>query len=412
MEETIWKKVRERIAGYADEVFRLQKELISIPALSPENGGEGEWRKAEAVRRLMDDIGYDELMEIHAPDSRVPGGLRPNLAYRWSGRSSDLTVWIMSHLDIVPPGDATQWEQDPFQAVLKDGKVIGRGSEDNHQAIVSSLLALKALRESGAVPGRNAGLVFVSDEETGSRYGIGHVLKTRPDLFRKEDLIVIPDAGDPAGTLIETAEKSILWVMFEVRGKQTHGSTPEKGINAHKAGAHLIVRMDGLHALYPKNDPLFDPPISTFEPTKKEANVPNINTIPGEDRFCFDCRILPDYGLEKIQKQIRAWADEIEKQFGVHVRIGYPQCVQAPPATASDAPVIKALQNSVRAVLGREARTLGIGGGTVAADFRERGLPAVCWTCLDDVAHAPNEYSTIENTLNDAAVFAHLFLQS
>jgi succinyl-diaminopimelate desuccinylase len=412
MEEPLWKEVRERIAGYAGEVFRIQKQLISIPALSPENGGDGEWRKAEAVVRLLDDIGYDGRMDIHAPDGRVPGGLRPNLIFKWKGLSSRETVWIMSHLDVVPPGDLSIWEQDPFQAALKEGKVVGRGAEDNHQAIVSSLLAVKALRETGAVSGRDVGLVFVSDEETGSVHGIGHILKTRPDLFKKEDWIVIPDAGDPRGTLIETAEKSILWILFEVRGKQTHGSTPEKGINAHKAGAHLIVKMDALYGQYDKNDPLFDPPVSTFEPTKKEANIPNINTIPGEDVFCFDCRILPGYGLEQIQKQVRSWADEIEKQFGVHIRIGYPQCVQAPPPTPPGAPVIGVLAKSVRAVLGREARTLGIGGGTVAADFRKCGLPAVCWTCIDDTAHAPNEYSKIENALNDAAVFAHLFLQA
>jgi succinyl-diaminopimelate desuccinylase len=411
MEESMWKKAAGRIAGYGDEVFRLQEKLISIPAISPENGGDGEWRKSEAVADLLEGTGYDERVEIHAPDGRVPGGLRPNLVYRWKGTSPDGTVWIMSHLDVVPAGDLSRWMQDPFRAVLKDGKVVGRGAEDNHQAIVSSLLAVRALRETGIVPRRGIGLAFVSDEETGSAYGIGHVLKTRPDLFKKKDWIVIPDAGDPKGALIETAEKSIIWARFDVRGKQTHGSTPEKGVNAHKAGARLIVKMDRLHRLYPKRDPLFDPPVSTFEPTKKEANVPNINTIPGEDVFCFDCRVLPDYDLGKIKRQIRAWADGIQRQSGVRIRVDYPQYAQAPRPTPVDAPVVEALRRSVRAVLKRKPRTLGIGGGTVAAHFRAHGLNAVCWTCIDDVAHEPEEYCRVKNALNDASVFAHLFLQ-
>ena len=101
------------------------------------------------------------------------------------------------------------------------------------------------------------------------------------------------------------AEKSILWIKCETQGKQTHGSTPEKGKNAHKAAAHFIVKMNELYKVYDKNDPLYDPPISTFEPTKKENNVDNINTIPGSDTVYFDCRILPDYSIEEIKGTVR-----------------------------------------------------------------------------------------------------------
>ncbi len=404
-------KLQNRIVGYGNDVIRIQKMLTACPALSPENGGDGEERKAEIVKKLLDETGYDKLLNVDAPDTRVSSGIRPNFIVRWNGHSNQKTIWIMSHMDIVPPGDLTRWDHDPYDAVLKDGKIIGRGTEDNQQAIVSSLLAIRALRSEGLVPEYDVGFAIVSDEETGSTFGIEHVLNTRPDLFCPQDLIVIPDAGDPEGTVIETAEKSILWIRFEIHGKQTHGSTPEKGSNAHKAGAHLIVRMNDLYKQYPKNNPLFDPPVSTFEPTKKENNVPNINTIPGDDVFYFDCRVLPEVVLEEIQNRIRVWADEIQQQFQVQIQITWPQRVQAPPSTPVDAPVVQALIKAVKAVMGREGRTLGIGGGTVAAHFRERGLHAVCWTCLDDVAHAPNEYSRIENTLNDAKVFAHLFLQ-
>ena len=409
--DSSWNLIRERISGYFDDVVRLQEALIPLPALAPESGGEGEWLKAETVRRFIEAIGVDEWIDIPAPDERVPKGYRPNMTFRWRGRSPDRTVWILSHLDVVPPGDRTQWENDPFRAVFRDGKVIGRGAEDNHQALVSSILAVRAFRETKTAVENGVGLIIVSDEETGSRYGIHHVLNVRPDLFRKTDWIVVPDAGDPDGTLIETAEKSVLWLRFVVKGKQTHGSTPEKGINAHRAGAHLIVKLDGLSRIFSRNDPLFDPPPSTFEPTKKEANVPNVNTVPGEDAFHFDCRVLPDVPLDAVRSQIRDWSNEIEASFGVRVQIEETQATQAPPATPSHSPVVLALKAAVREVLNRDAQTKGIGGGTVAEAFRARGLPAVCWTCIDDTAHTPNEYSKVENTLNDAKVFAHLFMQ-
>ena len=90
-------------------------------------------------------------------------------------------------------------------------------------------------------------MILCSDEETGSKYGVGHVVKNRKDLFKKSDLIIIPDAGNSKGTMIEVAEKSIVWIKFHTRGKQTHGSTPDKGANAHKASCYMVSRLETLH---------------------------------------------------------------------------------------------------------------------------------------------------------------------
>ncbi len=404
-------RIFEKIDSYRDEVFRLQKAMTAIPALAPENGGQGEFEKAEFVKSYLQDLGIEHIEQIDAPDDRVSSGRRPNLIARLPGKSNSKTIWIMSHLDIVPPGELSLWDTDPYEVVEKDGKLFGRGVEDNQQAIVSSLLTLKAFKDASIQPEYDLGLAIVADEEVGSGYGIDYVLKTRKEIFSQNDFIVIPDAGVPDGTMIEVAEKSILWVRCETQGKQTHGSTPEKGVNAHRAAAHLIVKVDELYSIYDTKDMLFDPPISTFEPTKKEANVPNINTIPGEDIVYFDCRILPDTSVERIQSQIRQWADEIEKNMGVKIDITFPQLMPAPKPTPADAPVAEALKSAIKTVMGNDARTMGIGGGTVAAYFRHEGLPAVCWATIDDMAHEPNEYCIIENVLNDAKVFSHLLLQ-
>jgi succinyl-diaminopimelate desuccinylase len=170
--------------------------------------------------------------------------------------------------------------------------------------------------------------------------------------------------------------------------------------------------MNGLYAMFGNFNAVFEPPSSTFEPTKKEANVPNINTIPGEDTVFFDCRILPEYDIREVQKTVRDLADEIEGEFGVRMEIRYPHSVSAPPATAADAPVVLALKQAIREVTGREGKPTGIGGGTVAAILRSAGFPAVCWQTIEDTAHSVNESCVIANVLNDAKVFAHLFLQS
>jgi succinyl-diaminopimelate desuccinylase len=254
------------------------------------------------------------------------------------------------------------------------------------------------------------GIALVADEETGSEKGIDYVLK-KSSPFRREDLIIVPDAGNKDGTMIEVAEKSLLWLKFKTLGVQAHGSTPEKGVNSFRAASFLITELNNLYTAFSEKDSLFDPPISTFEPTKKEPNVPNINTIPGEDIFYMDCRILPKYNLDDVKKKMRDMAAKIEKSFRVLIKMEPVQEAPAAPPTLPDAPVVQALQKAVKAVYQKEGKPTGIGGGTVAALFRRSGFDAACWSTVEETAHQPNEYCVIDNMVGDAKVFAHIFLQ-
>ena len=65
---------------------------------------------------------------------------------------------------------------------------------------------------------------------------------------------------------------------------------------------------------FKKTDRGFDLPQSTFEPTQKEANVSNINTIPGHDVFYLDCRVLPEYPLSTVIDAIKSIAVEVEQK--------------------------------------------------------------------------------------------------
>jgi succinyl-diaminopimelate desuccinylase len=236
-------------------------------------------------------------------------------------------------------------------------------------------------------------------------------LEEHSELFSKDDLIIVPDSGDPKGVALEVAEKSILWMRLRTLGKQTHGSEPGKGVNAHKAAAYLTTRLDTLHYHFRKRDPLFEPPMSTFEPTKKEANVPNVNTIPGEDVVYFDCRVLPIYKLKDVLKVVRKLIRETEKKFKVKIELQFPQYESAAPPTDPHAPVARAIVRAMKQLRRRTPEPLGIGGGTVAKFFRQAGFPCVVWCTMDERAHTPDEYMRIPYILDDAKVFAHVALQ-
>ena len=398
-------KLFSKIDDLKDDAVELMKKMISINSVGPVNDGPGEQEKADFLKSYLEKKGFGEVTNYPSPDNRVSNGERPNLVSILPGKNPDITLWILTHTDIVPAGDLSKWDTDPFKPVVKDNKIYGRGSEDNHQGTVSSIIMARAFLETGIQPEINIGLVFMADEETGSEHGLTYLLKNHLHLFKKNDYIIIPDAGTTDGGMIEVAEKSILWIKFKTIGKQVHASVPDLGVNAFRAASNLVVKLNDLHTIYGKEDPVFSPSRSTFEPTKKEANVPNVNTIPGDDVFFLDCRILPEYNIKDVLSTIRSIADEVEKSFTVKIEISTTQEEQAAPATDGSAPIVLALKSAIKKVYDVEARPQGIGGGTVAAIFRRRGYPVAVWSTMDDLAHQPNEYCKIGNMLNDAKVF-------
>jgi succinyl-diaminopimelate desuccinylase len=405
----IYQRVAARIGHYQQEVIELQRELVSRVAVGPDHGGPGEGEKAAFLADLLRGWGL-QVENYPAPDDRVEGGQRPNLVALVPGRRPE-KVWVLSHLDVVPPGDETLWDADPFTLRVEGDRLYGRGTEDDHHGIVTSLMAVKAILDLGLTPPRTLALALVSDEETGNEKGLIHLLREQPRLFAPADLIIVPDAGSLDGTLIEVAEKSILWLRLTLEGKQCHASRPDLGKNTLRACAHVILALEELAREFSLEDPLFRPPVSTFEPTKKEANVPNINTIPGRDVFYLDCRVLPEYDLARVKQKVLELGENAARRFGVSLTVEPVQELPSAPPTPLNAPVVKALERAIREVYDREAQPRGIGGGTVAAFLRQQGLAAAVWMTVSQTAHQPNEFSLLSNLLGDARVLAHVFLE-
>jgi succinyl-diaminopimelate desuccinylase len=406
-----FQRITQRIDSYREAMIELQIALSAVPAVGPENGGDGELLKANLLKDRLIQLGFKNFRHYDAKDLRVSSGIRPNFTTTIEGKNRNKFIWIITHMDIVPPGELRLWSHDPYSAYVKDGHIFGRGVEDNQQDMVASIFAAKAIIDEGLTPANSINLAFVSDEETSSNKGLYYMIDSTDNLFGHDDLIVVPDSGNPEGSLIEVAEKSMLWLCFKTKGKQCHGSNPQLGNNAFFAASHLVIKLAKLKKLFPKSDPLFDPPESTFEPTKKEANVGNINTIPGEDVFCMDCRILPDYDLQDVMTAIQEIVHAIEKKFKVQIEISTAQYVQSAEPTAPDAPIVKALTEAIQTVYNVKAFAGGVGAGTVASYIRKKDYPVAVWSKTNQTAHQPDENCPIDNILGNAKVFAHLFLQ-
>jgi succinyl-diaminopimelate desuccinylase len=136
------------------------------------------------------------------------------------------------------------------------------------------------------------------------------------------------------------------------------------------------------------------------------ATVPNVNTIPGEDMFCFDCRVLPDYDLDDLLNYAQAQCRYVDARTGTTTRMTVRSRHDAPPATRPDAPVVKMLEPAIREVYGVEPVTMGIGGMTVASPFRTAGFQAAVWMTTSGTEHQVNEVCSIPHMVGDARVFA------
>ncbi|MCL2705844.1 MAG: M20 family metallo-hydrolase [Spirochaetaceae bacterium] len=398
--------IKKYIASARKEIIEFQRLLTSIPAISPGSGGKGELAKAKALENWLESKKMGKVNWYNAEDIRAEGGIRPNMVLEIPGKKHDRTFWIMSHIDVVPPGELSLWNSDPYTLKVENNMIYGRGVEDNQQGLTASVFAALSLMENNIVPEYDVKLLFVADEEMGSDHGIKFLIE-KYNLFNKEDFVLVPDSGDKSGTLIEIAEKNILWLKITTLGKQCHASRPELGINAFAVSAELIHKLAEFEKNIGDHDPIFDPPRTTITPTKKEANVPNINTIPGEDVFYLDCRILPETGADKILSGIKKVIKKIEKKHKVKINYEIVQKVSS-LSTSKKSLIVSLLKKAIKEVYGKKSKVIGIGGGTVAAFLRNKGIDAVVWSRINETAHMPNEYCKLDHLEGDSVIMAYL----
>ncbi len=397
-------QVLSEIDSSRDDVIDMMMGMIRIPAIAPESGGVGEGKKADYLMERLH--GFDEVRRIEVQDTFDPSISRPNILARKIGPKKG-TVWIVAHTDVVPVVDLEKWDSPPFEPVYKDGKIYGRGTEDNGQAVISSFFASRPFL-SEKLEGMSIGLAYVADEETTSEMGIGYLVDH--DYFTEDDVIVVPDWGSPGGTRIWLSEKNLLWIKFDVEGKSVHGSTPHKGINAFRVSTYLLADlMDVLSERFSEQNPMFSPPFSTFEPTKRPATVDNVNTIPGTDSFCMDVRLLPSYSMDDVISAAEEVARSHSERSGATITVSEIQRNLSGAPSSTDSIGFRALSDAVEHITGSRPIPSGTGGATCANFFRLKGLDAYVWQCGGGTLHGPNEYVVLDNLMTDCKVFATLF---
>ncbi len=393
--------VGRTIEGYRQDVIEKMSRMIGLMAVSPVSGGKGEAERAGFLEDMLQSFGFGVERYDYNDET---GTVRPNLVTRFG--DADSTIWFVGHMDTVSEGDRSLWKTDPFTAAVRGDLVYGRGAEDNGSGVMASIYALRALKESGIRLRYNFGLALVSDEELGSRFGMAKLI--HEGIFDSKDMFVVPDWCTKDGSMIEIGEKGMLWLKITVTGVQVHASTPDEGKNAYRYAIMFLSELDRmLHSKYASRNKIFSPDVSTFEMTKHEKNVDSVNIIPGTDISYMDCRILPEYKVDDVLRDVIELSKSGEFD-GVQIKIEEFNREDPAPATDPDSEIVKLVAFAIEELRGIKPGTVGIGGGTVAAFTRKAGMQTAVWGTGGEMAHQPNEYVDIKDVLSDAKVFARI----
>lgn len=309
----------------ASEVVQLCQDLIR---LDTQNWGEG---KANPERIAVDYIA-EKLAEVGVKSQifeSAPG--RANLFARIPGKNPDRPALVVhGHTDVVP-ADASEWSVDPFEAVIQDGCVWGRGAVDMKNMDAMILAGVRALVRQNVQPDRDLIIAFFADEEAGSTYGSHWVVKNHPEVFDGATEAISEVGGysvDIRGQrayLVQTAEKGMEWVRLTAHGSAGHGSqinndNPVVKLAAAVAriGAHEwpseppeatrellagVSELTGIENTEANRDKLLAELGSalkfvgatfqtTANPTALDAGYKH-NVIPGQASALIDCRPLP-----------------------------------------------------------------------------------------------------------------------
>lgn len=206
------------------ETATLARDLIRFDT-SNRGGGDAnpEADAAAFVAEYLSALGLaPEIIESQ------PG--RASVVARVQGAEPELPALVLhGHLDVVP-ADASSWSVDPFEGVIKDGMLWGRGAVDMKDMCAMMLTSVAELLRAGERPRRDVVLAFFADEENGGIFGSHHLVTHRPDLFAGAETAISEVGGysiDLGGTrayLIQTGEKALDWIRLRARGTAAHGS--------------------------------------------------------------------------------------------------------------------------------------------------------------------------------------------
>ena len=233
------------IEARREELVELARALIRFPTVNPP--GEAYQPCAEFIGRRLGargfNIEYVRATGTPGDSERYP---RINVVARHEGTRPGPCVHFNSHIDVVQTGAG--WTMDPFAAIVKDGRLYGRGACDMKGGLAASIVAVEALIDSSEnLPG-TLEISGTVDEESGGYGGVHYLAERGWFSAPRVDHVIIPEPLNVDRVCI--GHRGVWWAEIETHGRMAHGSMPFLGDCAVRHMNAFIERLE--RDLYPK----------------------------------------------------------------------------------------------------------------------------------------------------------------
>ena len=377
------------------DALKTLKDLIAIPSINPMRANSGEAAERAAIDCLetllrSERIDCERQMVVDGRENLIA------IVHAGSGRSAQDGLLLNSHIDTVPVANMAI---DPFDPVLKDGNIFGRGSCDAKASIAAMLAALLLHAQR---PDRPRPVLFLAtvDEEfsfAGSRR-----------FIERRWPVSAAVVGEPTELANVIAHKGVVRWRLQVRGVSAHGATPELGRNAIYDGARVAVLLEqyaselnrrGGHPL------LQHPTLNVGRVTGGQA----VNMVPDRCEFEIDRRALPGESAAEAIKDCEEW---LRKRLeGLDFNLEDPFLDDPPLETPADSTIARSLQVAQHSVLGTPSPCVGAHYGTDGSKLAAAGIETVvCGPGNIAQAHTTAEFVEVEQ-VNLAVKLYDLLIQ-
>ena len=328
-----------------------------------------------------------------------------NIVGRMRCTSEGRTLIFNAHMDTVPEGEG--WSVSPFEGMVKDGKVFGRGACDNKGGIAIALTAARAIKEAGVDLKGDIIFAFTADEEVGSHAGAAFLMKRG---IVRGDACLCTDG--PADSIVSSFNGYIPFII-KTTGKTVHGAFPSHGINAvskmakiQNIFAEVEKRLRKQKSRYP-SPPDIHEEYTSIVPTTISGGT-RFYIVPDRCSSWIDIHIIPDQDPEDVRKTIEEEIrKEQEKDPDLQVDIRVP-LVAKPAIVDPSAAIIGKMQSAAKKVLGKELPMYRFTGLTDARFFIAAGIPTLTYGPhrVGSGFHAADEWVKIEDLTTISKVYA------
>ena len=363
----------------SNKLIQLCIDLISCKSITPTNDG-----AIEIIESKLSKMGF-LTHKLHFEDTT-------NL-YAKIGNSSP-NLCFAGHTDVVPPGDITKWEVNPFQPEVIGDRLVGRGTVDMKSAICAFITATENYLARG---GRGTiSFLITGDEETSGKNGTPKLLEWLKKHNEKIDSCIVgePTSNKKIGDTIKIGRRGSITFKLVITGQQGHVAYPDLAINPIAQLIDILHKLQH-HNLDTGND-FFDP--SNLEITTIDVNNNAGNVIPEIAKAQFNIRFNNIQTATKLEEFVRLTISSVTETYSLDVKNSASPFVTK-PGILSDT-----MLNAIHQTLGFIPQ-ISTSGGTSDARHIKNLCPVIEFGLLNATAHKINESASIDDIKNLSLIY-------